>query len=310
MPNVVTGKYALALRRYDGIRGLLSQYRVSHLVGAAIRELWEAAGMWILHFCKLNPVARYGWLEALLSPTADYWLRYNAVIEALRKAEANVPGTIVEVSSGGWGGLAWALPRRERDICLIDWSPSLLADRRGIRALRVCANGSQLPFADNSFNTAISLDTLEHLPVPARASFLEELKRIAKNNVIVTCPLQSDDGMFTARDLDLRLAEQILAKQRKLPGWLDEHLRQQHPQKDEIEALLPGTQVTGFENSNHWYSFAVLAQRRFSWLPAAQLYASSAPNESTKPPFRRGLFVWNKPVPVVDGQSTNQQTEI
>jgi SAM-dependent methyltransferase len=290
--NAITAKYEFARRRHGGLRGLLRHYRPLHLVDAALREVWEAFGMKILYLLGRGPASGYGWFEALLSPTADYWLRYAAVVNALTRSENNHQGRIVEVSSGGWGGIAWALQDRERNICLVDWSADLIRDRRGGRAWRVCADGCNLPFADDSFDTAISVDTLEHLPRAARASFVEELKRIAKDTVLVTCPLQSEDGKFRARDYDRRLANLISFKRAVVPGWLEEHLLHEHPAPPEVADLLPGASMEELENCDQWWNFAASSQERFMWLWAALCYVWSA--RVPRPPFRRALFVWNK----------------
>jgi len=272
----------------------LRRYRFLPLADAALREIWESVGMRTLHFLGRGPASGYGWFEALLSPTADYWLRYAAVISVLHHAEGQNPGRMIEISSGGWGGMAWALPGRERDICLVDWSVELLGDRRGGKAWRVCADGCRLPFADNSFDTAISLDTLEHLDREARVAFLRELKRIARQTVLVTCPLQSDDGRFRARDFDLKLAQKSLTTGSTLPGWLEEHLLHEHPRPEEIADQLPGAALQGLENCDQWWHYAASSQNRFWWMAAALSYVRSARRSEDKPPYRRGLFHWQK----------------
>ena len=201
MTNVITGKCSALLNRHGGLQPLLREYGIVRLLDGALREAWEAFGMRLLHWLGRGPRRPYSWLDALLSPTCDYWVRYTQVIGALEQAGPGMLRKVIEVSSGGRGGLAWALPGTTLDICLVDWSAQLLSDTRGGKAWRVCADACQLPFADNSFDAAVSLDTLEHLPRRLRASFLDELRRVAKASVIVTCPLQSGDRVFQARGL-------------------------------------------------------------------------------------------------------------
>ncbi len=295
MSSAITGKYSLAFRRRGGLRGLLRTYGFLQLLDAGLREAWESIGMRILHFLGRGPATGYGWLEALLSPTSDYWLRYAKVIEALEQVEAGKAGRVIEVSSGGWGGIAWALPRREQDICLVDWSADLLGDRRGGKAWRVCADGCRLPFADNSFDTAISLDTVEHLPRSVRAVFLDELKRVTRRTLLVTCPLQSSDGTFQAQALDLRLSREIARRGDVLPGWLQEHIEQGHPQREEMLALLPGAEITGLENCEAWWRFAALSRKKFLWVFAPLFYPFAQQKNDREPPYRRGLLHWQKP---------------
>ena len=292
MPSAITAKYECVLRKNGGLLGTLGRYRLSHLLDAALREVWESLGMRILRFLGRGPATGYGWLEALLSPTADYWLRYAAVIAALQRTGKQNSGHLLEVSSGGWGGMAWALPGRERSIYLVDWSLELLSDGRGGRARRVCADGCLLPFADDSFDCGISIDTLEHLPLTGRRTFLDELKRVSKHTVLVSCPLQSDDGRFCARELDSRLAESISKEGARLPGWLEEHLGHEHPTPKEICEMLPGSVIEPLENGERWWRFASLARKPYLWAFAALAYTRST--EVSEGPYRRALFVWEK----------------
>lgn len=46
----------------------------------------------------------------------------------------------------------------------------------------------KLPFSDNSFDTILCSEVLEHLDDPARA--IKEMKRVARNYVLITVPLE------------------------------------------------------------------------------------------------------------------------
>jgi hypothetical protein len=294
MTNVITGKCSALLVRHGGLRSLLRNYGILRLLDGALREAWESVGMRLLHRLGRGPKRAYSWLDALLSPTCDYWVRYTGVIAALEQAVPCNLRKLIEVSSGGRGGIAWALPGTALDICLVDWSAQLLSDTRGGKAWRVCADACQLPFPDNSFDAAVSIDTVEHLPGSLRASFLNELQRVAKAAVVVTCPLQSSDDTFQARELDLGLHRQIEARKGVQPEWLNEHLAQGHPTQEELSRLLPGVQITGSENCTTWLRFASFYQRPFLWPLAGLFYIAFLRRHDGMPPYRRGLLVWKK----------------
>jgi hypothetical protein len=240
------------------------------------------------------PERGYGWLEALFSPTCDYWSRYAPVIAAIdRIAPVKVP-RIMEVASGGRGGISWALGKRKVEVCLVDRSEHLVRDALGGKAMRVCGDGCRLPFADGYFDVAVSLDTVEHLPPAMRPAFLAELKRIARYGVVLTCPLESADGVFQAREFDLLLSDSIKKQKGVQPDWLREHLQQGHPRKDELLDLLPGAQVTGSENCTVWLRFATLYQRLFVWPLAGLYYVIFLRKKDVGPPYRRALLVWEK----------------
>jgi SAM-dependent methyltransferase len=270
-------------------------YGFLRLADIALRTGWEALGMRVLHFLGRRPGCKYGWFEALLSPARDYWFRYAEVIAALKSLAPAANARLIEVASGRSGGMAWALGRQDSGICLVDYSVDFLRDARGRGTLRVCADGCRLPFPDNTFDAAVSLDTLEHLPRTARPIFIAELKRVAKRGVGITCPLESADGLFQARKPDSRLSAVIAKRSGVQPGWLQEHLQQGHPTREELLESLPGAKVTGSDNCGAWLRFAVLQQRLFLWPFSGLFYLLSLRKQDSGPPYRQALLVWQKP---------------
>jgi SAM-dependent methyltransferase len=259
-----------------------------------LRTGWEALGMRVLQLLGRRPNRGYGWFEALLSPTCYYWFRYAGVIAALKGLAPPDQARLVEVASGGNGGIAWALGRRDSGICLVDRSADLLSDPRGRGALRVCADACGLPFQDNAFDAAVSLDTVEHLPGRVRPLFIQELRRVVKLGVVITCPLESADGLFQARKPDSRLSAVIAKRNGVQPGWLQEHLQQGHPTREELLELLPGAQVAGSDNCEAWLRFAVLQQRLLLWLLSGLFYLVFLRKQDAEPPYRQALLVWEK----------------
>jgi hypothetical protein len=292
----LVGKYNAVLKSRGGLRQTIRRHGVVRIVDAGIREGWVSLGMRILRLLRRHPGRDYGWLEAILFPTCDYWLRYAWVTAGLATVEAGKVHRLIEVSSGR-GGMAWVFREADLQICLVDRSPELLKDGRGGNAWRVCADACHLPFADDSFDAAVSLDTVEHLPESLRASFLEELKRVTKRAVVVTCPLQSDDGEFQGREFDLRLHQEIAQRGGVQPEWLEEHLERNHPTREGLCRLLPGATVKGVENCFAWLRFSSLYQRTFFWPFAGVFYLIFLKNRDTMPPHRRAVLVWKKPVP-------------
>lgn len=294
MANKIAGLYAEALKRQGGLRGAVRTYGLVRLSDAVLRTGWEALGMRLLRLLGRRPDHGYGWLEAFLSPSCYYWFRYAGVIAGLNKLAPAGEVRLIEVASGGSGGMAWALGRQDSGICLVDRSTELLADLRGRGALRVCADGCRLPFRDNAFDAAVSLDTVEHLPRALRPLFIEELKRVSKRGVVITCPLESADSLFQAKYPDLHLAAAIANRNGVQPGWLQEHLQQGHPTREELLEVLPGAQVTGSGNCDAWLRLALLQQRLFLWPFTGMYYLLFLRKQDTEPPYRQALLVWRK----------------
>lgn len=88
-------------------------------------------------------------------------------------------GTTLELG----GGTLW--PQRE-DYMVVDLSFAApqKACAAGIPA--AVSDGTQLPFADNSFNTVACYDVIEHVIDPA--AFIAEMCRVANKRVVVAGP--------------------------------------------------------------------------------------------------------------------------
>lgn len=75
-------------------------------------------------------------------------------------------------------------------------------------------DGTQMPFADRSYDLVVSADTLEHIPAELRERFVGELRRVAKHGVALVAPFFSPET---------ELAEIVLQR------YMQAELRYQHP---------------------------------------------------------------------------------
>ena len=294
MASSIAARVRSAIKAQGGFQAAVRRYGILCLADAALREAWEFVGIRALGVAGRQPARVYEWPEALLSPTCDYWFRYARVIHELDRLGQGRVKRVVEVASGGTGGIAWAMKGSPMEFCLVDQSPGLLRDSRGAKAKRVCANAWQLPFENNTFDVAVSLDTLEHLSHETRPQFLSELKRVASQAVILTCPAQSKDGLFRGRDADIRLLETIEHRGGAPPQWLQEHLQCGHPTVEEILSSLPGAKIRAAENCDAWVQYAESRLRILGWITAGIAHRKVLQRREEPPPYRRAVFVWRK----------------
>ena len=86
-----------------------------------------------------------------------------------------------------------------------------------------------LPFPDRSFDAALALDVLEHLPAPRRPAFLDELSRVSSGPVIVGSPFR-DERVMEAEKLVNEFALKMTGRENE---FLVEHLTEGLPALEE-----------------------------------------------------------------------------
>jgi hypothetical protein len=104
----------------------------------------------------------------------------------------------------------------------------------------VQGDGTALHFEDASFDLVVSADTLEHIPGGARASFWQELLRVARHGVILLAPFHSPE----AEAAEALLFEFIKVELRAEHQQLKEHRDYGLPRLDEWLAFLASSGVT------------------------------------------------------------------
>ncbi len=79
--------------------------------------------------------------------------------------------------------------------------PSIVTANVG-RQSDVTYEGTKLPFPDDAFDGVVSLDTAEHVPREARASWIGEFFRVARRQVVICAPLATDYQVRAERELN------------------------------------------------------------------------------------------------------------
>lgn len=105
-------------------------------------------------------------------------LRYLSVVRELSKSHAE---SVLEVGSNGLGCAPYL---KQRVVGLdIHFAPPFHPDLVAVRG-----SAMAIPFADRSFDAAISLDMLEHIEPQSREQVVYELLRVAKSQVCIGVP--------------------------------------------------------------------------------------------------------------------------
>lgn len=134
--------------------------------------------------------------------------RYSIVCDA-----ALVGGDLgtLEVGSGPQGLAAFS--RARFVACDLAFPSSLPANMLAVRA-----SACHLPFSDRSFDTVISLDMLEHIPLGERDRAVQEIVRVARYRAIIGFP--SGKLAYWA---DRLLAWFYRLRHLPVPDWLEQH---------------------------------------------------------------------------------------
>lgn len=134
---------------------------------------------------------------------------------------------ILDAGCGEYG-LSAFMPRA--DITGVDILPTDSVDPR---LNYVHGSILELPFENGSFDIAVSVDVLEHLPEDLRPEAVRQLVKAAKSAVVITFP----DGE-SARKIDEHFEMELTQRQMPIPDWLEEHLTHRYPQSGDIIAKI------------------------------------------------------------------------
>jgi 2-polyprenyl-3-methyl-5-hydroxy-6-metoxy-1,4-benzoquinol methylase len=91
----------------------------------------------------------------------------------------------------GLGGYSRALAERGFDVRALDVAPDYVERARSIGVDAEVYDGERIPLEDDSVETVILLEVVEHLDDPG--GLLREARRVARGNVLVTTPNCTQD---------------------------------------------------------------------------------------------------------------------
>jgi hypothetical protein len=168
-------------------------------------------------------------------------------------------GLLLDVGSGstGIGPLlpnGWTVVSLDADFT--DYGALVIGEDN---ARRVFGDVRCLPFPDRTFEAVVAVDLLEHVAPSDRAPAIAELCRVASRRAVIACPTGQ-----SAIEADTRIRDVLLARGTSVPPWLDEHLHNGFPDRQDVldEAQRHGSTVVRGNESTAAHERVTLAELR------------------------------------------------
>ncbi len=126
----------------------------------------------------------------------------------------------------------------------------------------ILGDGGKLPFAAQSYDAVVNIDTLEHLPSEMRLPFIQECLRVSKKLIVVAAPYGSPEHIKLEQRLN-ELHKQVVGRPH---DYLNEHVAYGLPSADQlaniVRALQPATAQFYYAGDFAWqgHSFARAVQ--------------------------------------------------
>lgn len=160
----------------------------------------------------------------------ETWLRLLPLKRFLSSIDPEKTKRIVDIG-GGTGRLELALKRTDVYIYDLNEESINLAKQHFENA--IVGTGEMMGFEADSFDWAISIHTLEHIPKNKREQFILEMIRISKEGVFLNFP----EGEF-AEKLCTNYLNALSKNGKELNHWTVEHLEMGIPFLNEIDNIL------------------------------------------------------------------------
>ena len=274
------------MMRYGSLDDIIKKYGLLTAIDSAISSILKT----VLRRFYRPRVTVYGLSEALLLvKQIDVFERYAYAVNEINKISAENL-SILDVGAGGEGISFFAgLLKPKCSFFLFDLQKDGFVGSS--KNPVIIGDGCKLPFRNKAFDVVVSVDMVEHIPRQIRHNFYPELKRISSKKIIITCPLQNDDGLFQGGKYD-KSFQQYTERDRKYPEFnTAQHIAAGHPTVKEINRELPNSAIQGYKNCDLWLKYMVFQRKPIIGLFSGLIYYLFWKKDDNKPPYWGAIIV-------------------
>ena len=230
----------------------------------------------------------YGLSEVFFrSKYIDQFKRYACAIKEVREMESEI--SVLEIGAGGEGISYFSNLFKKCDFFLFDVRKDAFNGLNKRQA--IIGDGCRLPFRDKAFDVIVSVDTVEHIPKSLRHNFYKELKRVCKKRIILTCPIQSSDGIFQGKKYDITFQYLYERNYGVRETNTAQHIAAGHPTLEEIKRAIPDSAIYGYQNCECWLKYMLFSSKPFLGLFCGLLYYFLWKRNNDKPPYWGAIIV-------------------
>lgn len=274
------------MKRYGSLYEIIKKYGILTAIDFAISVILNM----ILSLFYRPRGTVYGLSEALLRvKRVDVFDRYAHVANEINKIAAE-NFSILDVGAGGEGiSFFSGLLKHKCTFFLFDLQKDEFSTSS--KYPTIIGDGCKLPFSNKAFDVIVSVDMAEHVPQSIRHNFYQEIKRVCKKKLIITCPLQSHDGIFQGRTYDIAF-QYYFERDHKYPeSNTAQHIASIHPTFDEINKELPNSVIHGYKNCDVWLKYMLFQRKPLIGLFSGIFYYLFWKKDDNKPPYWGAIIV-------------------
>lgn len=214
----------------------------------------------------------------------DGHLRYKAVKQIVGLINQ---GFVLDVGGGEGQHFSDFFGTEHAETVALNLRASSLVDLRNRAKHNVLGDGCNLPFRDNSFFIAMSLEVLHQIPRSMRKRMFSEMQRVS--NLVVL-----QDGIISKADYERINYWQTVMVKGKLPHTYAES---SSSLMGDLTGNLEDIQITGNRNFSMWiWSTWLLGKTPAIRLTVVLLYYSILRHFDRNPPYHGIIVTWHKKV--------------